>query len=73
MGELKIVSTLIRMVKLIMEDIESHVRIQPDLSAAVVTYMNERENDVLASCLLFNIALKEIATDADVQTNDNVL
>jgi hypothetical protein len=45
MGELKIPDKLITMIKLTMENTKSHVRIQPDLSAAVTSKNGLRQGD----------------------------
>jgi sorting nexin-29 len=60
------------MVKLTMEDIKSHLRIQSDLSAVVTSMNGLGQGDALV-CLLFNIALQKIAKDADILTNDKIL
>jgi hypothetical protein len=71
MGELKIPNKLNTMIKLTMEDIKCHVRIQPDLSAAETSKNGLKQGDTWA-CFLFNIALGKIVRDANVQSNSTI-
>jgi hypothetical protein len=71
MGEPKLPSKLIRVVKLTMGDTKSHVGMRSDLSAVITSKNGLRQGDALP-CLLFNIVLDKLERDADIQTSDTV-
>jgi sorting nexin-29 len=67
MKQLKIPDKLIRLVKVSMTDTRNRVKIQDDLPGEIKTDSVLRQGDALA-CLLFNIALEKVITDAGIQT-----
>jgi len=59
MSEINITNKLIRLMRMTMENTQSQVRIQSDLSDLITTNKGLRQGDSLA-CLLFNLALERL-------------
>ena len=57
MSEFNIPNKLISLTRMTMENTQSQVRIQTDLSDSIATKKDLRQGDSLA-CLLFNLALE---------------
>ena len=72
MNELNIPQTLIRLVKMIMSDMQSQIKIQSMLSAPFIIHKGVRQGDAVA-CLLFNITLEYAIRKSGIQTRCTVL
>ena len=71
MREFKIPNKLISLTRMTMENTQSQVRIQSDLSDPITTRKGLRQGDSLA-CLLFNLALEKAVRRAGIQTNGTI-
>jgi hypothetical protein len=67
MSEFHIPNKLIRLTRMTMENTNSQIRIQSDLSDPITTKKGHRQGDSLA-CLLFNLALEMVVRKAVIQT-----
>jgi len=71
MSEFNIPNKLIRLTRMTMENTQSQVRIQSDLSVLINTKRGLRQCDSLAS-LLFNLALDKAIRNAGIQTSGTI-
>jgi sorting nexin-29 len=71
MMEFGIPPKLIRLVKIIMTNVQCSVQIQSHLSEPVSTTCGVRQGNALA-CLLFNTALEKVIRDSGIQTRGTV-
>ena len=71
MSEFNIPSKLIRLTQMTMENTQSQVRIQSDLSDLIHTQRGLRQGDSLA-CLLFDLALEKAVRNAGIQTSGTI-
>jgi len=71
MSEFNIPNKLIRLTWMTMENTQSQVRIQSDLPDLKTTKNGLRQGDSLA-CLLFNLALEKVASNAGIQTSGTI-
>ena len=71
MSEFNIPSKLIRLTRMTMENTQSQVRIQSDLSDLITTKKGLRQGDSLA-CLLFNLALEKAVRNAGIQKSGTI-
>ena len=70
MSEFNIPNKLIRLTRMTMENTQSQVRIQSDLSDLITTKKGLRQGDSLA-CLLFSLALEKLR-NAGIQTSGTI-
>ena len=71
MSEFNIPNTLIRLTWMTMENTQSQVRIQSDLSDLITTQKGLRQGDSLA-CLLFNLAFEKVVRNAGIQMSGTI-
>ena len=71
MNELNIPQKLIRLVRMIMSNMHSWIKIQSKLSAPFIIHKGVRQGDALA-CLLFNITLEYAITISRIQTRGTI-
>ena len=71
MLEFGIPETIVRIIKLIMTDTESQIKIQSTLSPVFKIFNGVRQGDALA-CLLFNIVLESVIRRSSVQTRGTI-
>ena len=72
MNELNIPEKLIRLVKMIMSNMQSQIKIQSKHSAPFILHKNVQQGDALA-CLLFNITLEYAIIKSGLQTRGTIL
>jgi hypothetical protein len=71
MSKFNIPNKLIRLTRMTVENTNSQIRIQSDLSDPITTKKGLRQGDSLA-CLLFNLALEMVVRKAGIQTNRTI-
>jgi len=71
MSEFNITIKLIRLMRMTMENTQSQVRIQSNLSDLTTTKKGLRQGDSLA-CLFFNLALEKVVRNAGIQTSGTI-
>ena len=71
MNELNIPQKLIRLVRMIMSNMHSQIKIQSKLSAPFIIHKGVRQGDALA-CLLFNITLEYAIIKSRTQTRGTI-
>jgi len=71
MSEFNIPNKLISVTQMTIENTQSQVRIQTDLSELIATKKGLRQGDSLA-CLLFNLALEKAVRKAGIQTSGTI-
>jgi hypothetical protein len=72
MNELYMSQKLIRLVKIIMSNMQSQIIIQSKLSAPFITHKGVRQGDALA-CFLFNIPLAYAIRKSGIPTRGTIL
>ena len=70
MSEFNIPNKLIRLTRMTMENTESRVRIQSDLSDPITAKKGLRQGD--SACLLFNLVLEMAVRKTGIQTNGTI-
>ena len=71
MNELNIPQKLIRLVRMVMSNTQSQIKIQLKLSAPLIIHKGIRQGDALA-CLLFNITLEYAIRKSGIQTRGTI-
>jgi len=72
MSEFSIPNKLIRLTRMTMENTQSQVRMQSDLSDLITTKKGLRQGDSLA-CLLFNLALEKVVRNRNTDDWNYIL
>jgi hypothetical protein len=72
MNELNIPEKLILLVKMIMSDMQSHIKIQSKYLAPFIIHKNVQQGDALECLLLFNITLENTIRKSGLQTRGTI-